>query len=319
MPRMHCSRQYRNQPKIKQYEEYLKRRYEYYLYKKKLDQKYHNILLNQELSEINNYKSSNKMYKKNYYNNTRKDQEDKCNINICKTKVSSETLPLCENTPHTSDTATLPVTVNIPVVLTECNITITVESLLKLEDDILEIKQIKKNAYLNQCKLIPNSENDNPNTGILFLSGFIRKNIEYSTNEHNFRGVLNGRLKHVTVDIPFKCTTRVIFKTPPKFKTNSHQDKVEILQTSIGVCNPCKEDLNGRDIREQNFRSIEFFNEKVFCELISAEFLESDILEDTTNKECKSHHEQTFHDINEKVVLFLTIKLLQKQNVIISK
>ncbi|GAA0077259.1 hypothetical protein UT300005_16370 [Clostridium sp. CTA-5] len=286
MTRIHCSRQYYNQLKRKQYEEYLRRRNEYCSYK---------------------------------YNSTHINQKDRCNIETCKTTVSSETLPICENIPHTSDTTTLPVTVNIPVVLTECNITITIESLLKLEDNILEIKHIRKNAYLNQCKLIQNSENDKPNTGILFLSGFIRKNIEYSTNEYNFRGVLNGKLKHITIDIPFKCTTRVIFKTPPKFKTNTHPDKAEILQTNIGMCNPCKEDLNGRDIREQNFRSIEFFNEKVFCELISAEFLESDILENTTNKKCKPNHEQTFHDINEKVVLFLTIKLLQKQNVLISK
>ncbi|MBW6408863.1 CsxC family protein [Clostridium weizhouense] len=284
MTKMHCSRQYYNQLKAKQYEEYLKRKNQYYSYKY----------------------------------NTHINQNNRGNIKICKTTVSSETLPICENIPHASDTATLPITVNIPVVLTECNITITVQSVLKLDDNILEIKHIRKNAYLNQCKLIPNSENDNPNTGILFLSGFIRKNIEYSTNEYNFMGVFNGKLKHVTVDVPFKCTTRVIFKTPPKFKINTYHDKSEILQTNLGVCKPYKEDMNGRNLQEQNFRSIQFFNEKVFCKLISAEFLESAVLENTTNKKSKHHNEQTFHDINEKVVLFLTLKLLQKQNVIIS-
>ena len=228
-------------------------------------------------------------------------------------------MPLCENIPHTSDVTAGPVTVKIPVVLTECNITINVQSSLKLEDTVLEIKHIRKNAYLNQCKLIPNSENDKPNTGILFLAGFIRKNIEYSTKEHNDKGVLNGKLKHATVNVPFKCTTRVTFNTPPKFKATTPQDEVEILQTNIEVCNPCEEEITGRDIREQNFRLIEFFNEKVFCELISAEFVESDILENPTNKECKSPLEQTFHEITEKVVLFLTIKLLQNQNVIIPK
>lgn len=276
-----------------------------------------------ELCKESKCKPVKKMYKKCYdnklSNNTHKNQMDKCNIEICKTTVYSETLPFCENILHTSDVTAGPVTVKIPVVLTECNIAITVHSSLKLKDAVLEIKHIRKNAYLNQCKLIPNSENGKPNTGILFLAGFIRKNIEYSTKEHNDKGILCGKLKHVTVNVPFKCTTRVTFSTPPKFKANTSQDEVEILQTNIEVCNPYEEEITGRDIREQNFRLIEFFNEKVFCELISSEFVESDILENIINKECKSPLEQRFHDITEKVVLFLTIKLLQKQNVIIPR
>ena len=414
MERMCYSRQYYNQLKRKQYEEYLKRQNKYYLYKKKYDKEHHkrnndafankrkcdktytseseffnsfktgsieDNNINDDCKKNNSYGSSeinikknNLKYKKhasakchnlenknctsikdsyneefleedhntvekeelpketkhkpvkkidkNYYhnkpyNNTNKNQVNKCTIESCKATVSSETLPLCENIPHTSDVTAGPVTVKIPVVLTECNITINVQSSLKLEDTVLEIKHIKKNAYLNQCKLILNSENDKPNTGILFLAGFIRKNIEYSAKEHNDKCVLNGKLKHVTVNVPFKCTTRVTFNTPPKFKATTPQDEVEILQTSIEVRNPCGEEITGRDIREQSFRLIEFFNEKVFCELISAEFVESDILENPTNKECKSPLEQTFHEITEKVVLFLTIKLLQNQNVII--
>ncbi|WML37276.1 hypothetical protein RCG18_12050 [Clostridium sp. OS1-26] len=40
-----------------------------------------------------------------------------------------------------------------------------------------------------------------------------------------------------------------------------------------------------------------------------------DILENSTNKDYKSSAEQTFHNITEKAVLFLTIKLLQNQHV----
>ncbi|AGX43370.1 CsxC family protein [Clostridium saccharobutylicum] len=324
MKKIYCSkRRYCNQLKRKQYEEFLKKRKQYCLLKKRHNNKDYNIVSKENRSKLAECKPVDKIYKKHYYNklynNEHKNEVDKCNIKICKTTVSSDTLPICENTPHESDTTSGPVTVNIPVVLTECNITITIQSLLKLEDDVLEIKHIRKNAYVNQCKLIPNSENDKPNTGILFLSGFIRKNIEYSAKECTCRGILNGKLKHVTVDVPFKCATRVVFKTLPKFNINTHQDEVEILQTNIGVCKPCKEEINGSDIREKNFRLIESFNEKVFCKLINAEFIESDILENPTNKEYKLHNEQTFHDITEKVVLFLTIKLLQKQNVIIPR
>ncbi|HEX9025049.1 MAG TPA: hypothetical protein VF839_01155 [Clostridium sp.] len=279
----------------------------------------HNTVAKEEVYKENKHKPVKKI-DRNYdhnklYNNTNKNQVNKCTIESCKTTVSSETLPLCENISHTSELTAGPVTVKIPVILKECTITLNVQSSLKLEDTVLEIKHIRKNAYLNQCRLIPNSENDKPNTGILFLAGYIRKNIEYCTKEHNDRGVLNGKLKHTTVNVPFKCTTRITFDTPPKFKTTNPQEEVEILQTNIKVCNPCEEEITGRDIREQSFRLIEFFNEKVFCELISAEFVEFDILENQTNKECKSPLEQTFNNITEKVVLFLTIKLLQNQNV----
>ena len=133
--------------------------------------------------------------RKNYLQKSISNQGDKVTIVNCKTTVTSEMLPLCENIPHTSEVTVGPVTVKIPVVLTECTVTITVESSLKLEDVVLEIKHIRKNVYLNQCKLIPNSENGKPNTGILFLDGFIRKNIEYSTKEHNDKGVLCGKVK----------------------------------------------------------------------------------------------------------------------------
>jgi hypothetical protein len=301
---MSYSRQYYyNQLKKKQYEEYLKRQNEYYLNKKKYD-KEHNKRNNdfcakkrrkEELSKDIRYASLKKRYED--YNNS-----------------------------HTSDITVGRITVRIPVVLAECNISLNIHSSCKLEDTVLEIKRIKKNAYLNQCKLIPNSENDKPNTGILFLSGFIRSNIEYSTKEHNdkgvLKGVLNWKLKNATVKVPFKCSTRVKFNTLPKFKVNTNQDEIEMLQTNIEVHNGCGGDVTGRDIREQSFRSIEFFNEKVFCELISAEFIstefiESNIIENPINKECKLTLQEKFDVITENVVLFLTIKLLQKQNVII--
>lgn len=249
---------------------------------------------------------------------THKNKMDKATIVDYKTMVTSEMLPLCENIPHTSEVTVEPVTVKIPVVLTECTVTITVKSSVKLEDVVLEIKHIRKNVYLNQCKLIPNSEDGKPNTGVLFLDGFIRKNIEYTTKRHNNRASC-GKVKHATVKVPFKCATRVTFKLRPKFKPNAPQDEVEILQTNIKVFDPCEEDITGRDIREQSFKIIEFFNEKVFCELISAEIIETDILENPINKECETPLEQAFHDITENAVLYLTIKLLQNQYVEISK
>ncbi|MBU3127759.1 CsxC family protein [Clostridium tagluense] len=272
-------------------------------------------LYNEDLLEENHNTIPIEEFSKDTLNN----QADEVKIVNLKTVVTSEMIPLCENIIHTSEVTVEPVTVKIPVVLTECTLTITVESSLKLEDVVLEIKHIRKNVYLNQCELIPSSEDGKPNTGILFVDGFIRKNIEYTTKEHNDKGVSCGRVKHATAEVPFKCTTRVTFKTYPKFKPNNYQDEVKILKTSIKVFNPCEEGIIGGDTREQNFKIIEYFNEKVFCELISAEIIESDILENPINKEYKIPLEQGFHSITEKVVLSLTIKLLQNQHVDISK
>ena len=244
---------------------------------------------------------------------------DEYKIISCKTKVTSEMLPICENVPHTSEVTAGPVIVKVPVVLTECTVTIAVESFLKLEDVISEIKHIRKNVYLSQCELIQSSEDCKANTGTLFLDGFINSDIEYATKVHNDEGEPCSKVKHVTVNVPFKCTTIAMFKTYPKFKQSTYQDETEILQTSIKVFDASGENITGRDMREQSFKIFEFFNEKVFCELISAEILESSILESPIDKECKIPLEQGFHDIAEKVVLLLTIKLLQNQHVEISK
>lgn len=242
----------------------------------------------------------NSMTKIEPYNINQSDNDAK---EPCKTSVVSEILPLCENMPHTSDTVKVPVVIKIPVVLTECRAAIAVESSIKLEDNVSEIKGIRKHVYLNQCKLAPNSENRDPNTSILFIDGFINENIKYLSKETSGKENLKGNLKYTTFQIPFKCATRVTFNTCPKFKSNVPQDEADILDSN----NP-----------KQSLRQSEFFNEKVFCELIKAEIAESHILENRADKDCKSTMEQTFHSITEKATLFLTLELLQNQHVKIS-
>ena len=73
------------------------------------------------------------------------------------------------------------VVVKIPVVLAETNITIPVEATITLDQVAMEIKRIKKNVFLTQSRLIPFSEDSRRGTGILFIAGFVRKNIEYVT------------------------------------------------------------------------------------------------------------------------------------------
>lgn len=245
------------------------------------------------------------------------DEDDNITVECCEADVDSEILSLCPNTELPVTAAQRKVVIKTPVVLAEPRITISMVSSLKLEEPALEIKRIRKNVYLTQCKLIPNSGGEDTNYGVIFIEGFIKKNIEYATAECKDEGVVSGKIKHTTVKVPFKCTTRVKFTTQPIFTNNTPQNEIEIVQSTFNLCDPCGESIFGINPCEQSSRFTEFFNEKVFCELVDTEILESDILQKPTGSCCNSPIEQSFQNITEKVVLNVTIKLLQNQQVLI--
>lgn len=240
---------------------------------------------------------------------------EELNNEVYKWMDTSETLPLCQSTSEPPKITPSPVIAKIPIVLAEPKITISLISDIKLEDDILEIKRIGKNIYLNQCKLIPNSGEDE-NSGILFISGLINKNIEYAIKESVHKGIISGKIKHTTVQVPFKCTTKVTFITKPIFTNTPPQEQVEIFENTDQHYSSSDKELFQSNICEQNLRFTEFFNEKVFCELVKAEIIESDILKSENDKSL-NNKDENFFNLSEKVVLHLTIRLLQNQQVTI--
>lgn len=233
----------------------------------------------------------------------------------CSTNVTSKTIPICESINQLPVVTPRPVIIKVPVVLAEPLMTISILSTVKLEDGALEIKRIRKNVYLTQCSLLPNSGNDNPDVGLLFISGFIRKNIEYTTKEYNSKGTVSGKIKHTTIKVPFDCTARINFVTRPIYTNTTPEEKYETLINNIKFRNSCEDSVIGRDICEQSFRITELFNEKVFCELVNVEIIETDILENPMKTDSKLSIDQTFHNVTEKVVLHITIKLLQNQQI----
>lgn len=249
-----------------------------------------------------------------------------CSQNECKCEqpectgrvVRAETEPGCQNTPVIPKTIEAGLFVGkIPVVLAEAKITIPIMAELKLEERALEIKRIKKNVYVTQCHLLPTEPCDT--TGTLFIEGFIRKNVEYATEECSSEGTICGRIKHCTFKVPFRCTTTVhFFKKPvlrgPIFTPNPPTTETEIFEDTLRDCDVCREPIIGNDPCQQNFVSTEFFNEPVFCELVSATFNETDIHKHPRTH-CENPTEQTFRRITEKVLLTLKIKVLQKQQV----
>ena len=243
----------------------------------------------------------------------------KCDSQSCEGKVvRAKTEPGCENTPVIPKTIDPGLFVaKIPVVLAEAKITIPIVAKLKLEDRAIEIKRIKKNVYVTQCHLLPTDPCDT--TGTLFIEGFIRKNVEYATEECSNDEVICGKIKQCTFKVPFCCTTTVcFFRKPvlrgPIFVPNSPVTETEIFEDTLRSCDVCREPIIGNDPCQQNFKNTEFFNEPVFCELVKATLNEVDIHK-RPKTSCDDPTEQNFRRITEKVLLTLKIKVLQKQQV----
>ena len=209
-----------------------------------------------------------------------------------------------------------PVVVKIPVVLAETNITIPVEATITLDQVAMEIKRIKKNVFLTQSRLIPFSQDSHTGTGILFIAGFVRKNIEYATQTCPVGTSVNvcGDIRHCTVEVPFNFTTRVTFLRPPVFTENTTPSELEFFTDKIQGCDVCADPVLGRNPCDQSFFSTEFFNEKPYVELVRADITEIDIHTNPTSN-CQTPSEQTFTQLTEKIVINLTLKVLQNQQV----
>ncbi|MDD4170265.1 MAG: hypothetical protein PHD36_08470 [Desulfotomaculaceae bacterium] len=225
------------------------------------------------------------------------------------------TKPSCTETPVKPTPVTIGAIAKLPVVLAELTVQINVDSTITLPEPAFEIKNIKKKLKLTQCMLAQN-------TNKLFLKGFVRKNIDYSTcTGSNLEGFC-GDIRHCTVDVPWSCITPVVFNVaapaPVNFNTTG---EFQYLRTGrLGPEFPEKDLLASGDFSEFNQVSTEYFNELPFCELISATITEFDEFLDRKRppKYVKIPFEEfEFRKIEEKMVIDLTLKVLQKRQVAI--
>lgn len=206
--------------------------------------------------------------------------------------VNADTLPAAENYPWFGGDF------KIPKVLTEFVVQIDSESLIRLNEPTYEIKRIEKQVFLKQCRFIPCTEK-------VFLEGYIRKNIEYATRSCTRGAAIAGSIKDTTVHIPFRVYTKVDF----------HGNKPIILPNPPAmVARYFDEKRMGKNIREADRSNIEILNEPVFCELEWTAVLDADI----DNKGIPVDglmNEEEFQEFTDKSVVYICIKLLQKQQV----
>ncbi len=254
------------------------------------------------------------------YNSTKNEKSDQTVSKNCKTEITcvdvkNGGLQDSTNTPVDITALRTGAVAKIPLVLAELTIQINMDSIITLPEAALEIKDIKKRVKITQCLLLQN-------TNMLFIKGFIRKNIDYSTRKcSNTQGVC-GDIHHCTVDVPFNCTTPITFNgiapLPPKM--NERQEFQYFKEENIsGPQFSEKDKLLSSDLREFNQTSQEFFNELPFCELISAKIVEFDEALNPMQPKDKEipFEEKEFKKIEEKMVLFLTLKILQKRQIAI--
>ncbi|WP_425412126.1 CsxC family protein [Neobacillus massiliamazoniensis] len=222
-------------------------------------------------------------------------------------------------TPFTSaNTATVagPIVhrIKVPVVLAEPTIQIPLETTIALGAMATEIKRVKKNVFLDQVKIVPEA----PFTRVdgtdfftfqrakLFIAGHIRKNIEFTTAGATV-GACTVSLSDRVVDIPFTGFTELSVAAG----TLINRPILGINETSESSFLSDTNNLNAR-LDKFFFNNLVKFNEQPFGELVAANFFELDFATP------EPAAEGTFSTLTEKLVLELTVKVLQTQQLAVA-
>ena len=233
----------------------------------------------------------------------------------CGAIISSKTLPLSTGVNITPIGINGPLVAKIPVVLAEREIQIDIEAEFRLQEPYYEIKRIKKNVYLTQCKLLTSSgiiDNGCLTSGKLFIGGYVRKNIEYATADCIEDKVVSGRIAHTTIDTPFTAVTEVQYSRPPIVNSREAQTEIDFFNSCL--CNDCEGNFIGKSECEQSFEDNITFTEKPYYELEGVRIIELDLqrdpIEHVTNRDVL-----TYKKIIEKMVVYVRVKVLQLQQV----
>ncbi|MDP4086700.1 MAG: Uracil permease [Bacillota bacterium] len=196
--------------------------------------------------------------------------------------------------------------IKVPVVLIEPTLQIVLESNIPLCPPATEIKRVKKNVFLDQVKLLPvgftrigTTDYFNVTRAKLFVAGHIRKNIEYSS--HECKGVIQDRI----ADVPFTG-----------FSDIKATDFINSPIVGIGERAEANflNEFTQMDARLDKlfFQNLVKYNEQPYGELVAANFFELDFSPQMAMPE------GCFSQLTEKIVMELTLKVLQVQQITIA-
>ena len=181
------------------------------------------------------------------------------------------------------------------VVLADVLLQTQVEAEIELPTFAREIKNIRKNIRLTQCKALPNSLDPTGFSVKLMVEGVVHKNIQFVED-------CNGSLKDFAVDVPFRFFQQVqlenkVINALGEFSSKNSNvfERREIADNGMEA-DPC---ISGS-------LTFEVFNEPVQCKLLATSINEWDIFKNHDNW-------GRFNKITEKMDINLAIKLTQKQ------
>lgn len=194
-----------------------------------------------------------------------------------------------------------PIVVKVPVVLADCKIQIDVERQIHLDQPAFDVKTIDKHVCITQCHLVPG-------TNKLFIGGYVQKNIQYSVVDHECTTAtsVSGNIVHTTLNVPFRCVTAVCFEKKPIFG-KSFKNRMNVLDEGM-LCT---------DVGEDSWVHFNKPYEPIFCELEWTKIYETDIYDRTEKCARPFSAVRCFDELLEKMVVYLRIKVLQKQPVYI--
>lgn len=185
------------------------------------------------------------------------------------------------------------IAVRLPVLITEIAININIQNTITFTRNVINLISVKRKVILKQCKLIAE-------TNKLFLNGVVIKSIEY--NEEALHGSSNskGRVKNITISIPFQCVTRVEYINEPQMGENKKEEPKVFKM------------VNGEQTFVDSYREID----EIYCELVKVNFNELNI-NGCNDAIVEEQHIHTFKKLKQKMVMKLTVRLLQKQIIFI--
>ncbi|MBU3193326.1 CsxC family protein [Clostridium algidicarnis] len=216
--------------------------------------------------------------------------------------VDSEVLSTCSSKCHTPMGSTGPLIAKIPVILSDVEVEINVESEIELEKtDITDINviNIDKEVFVKECKLIPY-------TNKLFIEGYVQKNIQVSNNDCTNKASEDNKIEYTVINSPFKCVTEIEFFKKPLYG-ESYKERLNSLDKNM-LCKNNKED---------SWVHYSKLYEPVYCEYQYAKILETDIFDNEDYGTKYLQEEKKCKKILEKMVIFIRIKVIQNQQVFI--
>lgn len=220
----------------------------------------------------------------------------------------------CDNKPHKPNVSIGKVYTKLPVTLAELTLQMNLDTCIKFPQPVLEIKDVKKHVKLVQCRLLLPTDK-------LFVKGFIRKNIQYaspSPGPSSTHTSISSTLNSMTVDVPFSCVTEIkhYLKKPVNPEVNKRKEFDFLFSDSLPHGYPQKDYYQSNDLSQYHQDSTQYYNELPFCELVSSSIIEWDEAIDRCDLPKDAPiGEGVFNKVEEKMVVDITLKVIQNQQV----